>query len=62
MYLAVITYTLTRDYIPLTRITYQAFGLDKRKHRRSDAFFLARFEGLEPPTYCLEGSCSIQLS
>ncbi len=23
---------------------------------------LARMEGLEPPTYCLEGSCSIQLS
>ncbi len=23
---------------------------------------VARQEGLEPPTYCLEGSCSIQLS
>ena len=23
---------------------------------------MARFEGFEPPTYCLEGSCSIQLS
>ena len=23
---------------------------------------MARQEGLEPPTYCLEGSCSIQLS
>ena len=23
---------------------------------------VARWEGLEPPTYCLEGSCSIQLS
>ena len=23
---------------------------------------LARFKGLEPPAYCLEGSCSIQLS
>ena len=23
---------------------------------------MARLEGLEPPTYCLEGSCSIQLS
>ena len=23
---------------------------------------LVRQEGLEPPTYCLEGSCSIQLS
>ena len=23
---------------------------------------LARQEGLEPPAYCLEGSCSIQLS
>ena len=26
------------------------------------ALLLARQEGLEPPTYCLEGSCSIQLS
>ena len=23
---------------------------------------LVRQEGLEPPTYCLEGSCSIQMS
>ena len=23
---------------------------------------MARLEGLEPPAYCLEGSCSIQLS
>ena len=23
---------------------------------------MVRQEGLEPPTYCLEGSCSIQLS
>ena len=23
---------------------------------------MARLEGLEPPTYCLEGSCSILLS
>ena len=23
---------------------------------------MARQEGFEPPTYCLEGSCSIQLS
>ncbi len=28
----------------------------------SKAMLLARQEGLEPPTYCLEGSCSIQLS
>ena len=26
------------------------------------AVLMARQEGLEPPTYCLEGSCSIQLS
>ncbi len=26
------------------------------------AMLLVRQEGLEPPTYCLEGSCSIQLS
>ncbi len=24
--------------------------------------FMARLEGLEPPTHCLEGSCSIHLS
>ena len=24
--------------------------------------YVARQEGLEPPAYCLEGSCSIQLS
>ena len=31
IHLAVMTYTLSRDYIPLTRIAYQAFGLDKNK-------------------------------
>ena len=29
---------------------------------RGPAEEMARQEGLEPPTYCLEGSCSIQLS
>ena len=32
----------------------QSYGLDYRP--------LARLEGLEPPTHCLEGSCSIHLS
>ena len=30
--------------------------------KRTGEVKLARQEGLEPPTYCLEGSCSIQLS
>ena len=45
MQLKAITYTLLRDYIPLTRITYQVFGLDKTKHRFRGALFLARCEG-----------------
>lgn len=28
----------------------------------SPFFYLVRLEGFEPPTHCLEGSCSIQLS
>ena len=32
-------------------------------NQRSDGLLgLARLEGLEPPTGCLEGSCSIRLS
>ena len=61
IHLAVITYTLKRDYIPLTQITYQAFGLDKRKHRFCDAFFLARSKGFEPPFFRIGICCVIQL-
>ena len=42
MHLAVMTYTLTLDYIPLSRITYQAFGLDKNKTVRRLSYFLAK--------------------
>ena len=42
------TYTLKRDYIPLTRITYQAFGLDKNKTVQRLSYFLAEREGFEP--------------
>ena len=31
-------------------------------HHICFAIKMARLEGLEPPAYCLEGSCSIQLS
>ncbi len=37
----VMTYTLSCDYIPLKRITYQAFGLDKNKTVRRLSYFLA---------------------
>ncbi len=30
--------------------------------QRASSDVLARQEGFEPPTYCLEGSCSILLS
>jgi hypothetical protein len=33
-----------------------------RPVRLSFPFGLARLEGLEPPTRCLEGSCSVHLS
>ena len=39
---------------------YSTRRVDLVENRK--AVFLARQEGLEPPTYCLEGSCSIQLS
>ena len=45
MHFAVITYTLTRDYIPLSRITYQAFGLDKNKTVQRLSYFLVGEDG-----------------
>ncbi len=33
-----------------------------RSSQLSYIHHMACLEGLEPPTYCLEGSCSIQLS
>ena len=57
MHLAVMTYTLKRDYIPLSRITYQAFGLDKTKHRFRDALFLARLKG-----FCLGAARTYRLA
>ena len=42
------TYTLKRDYIPLTRITYQAFGFDKNKTVRRLSYFWRRCGDLNP--------------
>ena len=39
-----------RDYIRLTAIPYQSFGLDRKKQVSRLAFFLAPPEGLEPST------------
>ena len=33
-----------------------------QSHHSCDKKVMARCGGLEPPAYCLEGSCSIQLS
>ena len=39
----------TRDYIRLTAITYQSFGLDKNKALPKKCFiFMVRVTGLEP--------------
>ncbi len=41
------------------------FVFDTKKDLDNDPglnVFVVRLEGFEPPTYCLEGSCSIQLS
>ena len=35
----VMTYTLKRDYIRLTAITYQSCGLDKIKHLQKQVFY-----------------------
>ena len=40
----------------LTRVAFDSSSLFDAKGR------MARQKGLEPLTYCLEGSCSIQLS
>ena len=40
--------------------TWRSNQLSYTHHMKFDR--MARLEGLEPPTYCLEGSCSIQLS
>ena len=41
---------------------WRANQLRHTHHILFTAFSMARQEGLEPPAYCLEGSCSIQLS
>ena len=41
---------------------WRANQLRQYHHFKKRKALLARQEGLEPPTYCLEGSCSIQLS
>ncbi len=45
-YLSVIPYTLKRDYIRLAAITYQSFGMDKKRQSK-DCLFLVRCEGLK---------------
>ena len=40
----------------LDRVAFEHSSPKRKAHK------MARQEGLEPPTYCLEGSCSIQLS
>ena len=57
----VMTYTLSRDYIPLTLITYQAFSLDKNKTVQRLSYFLARLRGFEPPFFRIGICCVIQL-
>ena len=39
-----------------------SFLQNQKRHTLYDVFSLVRQKGVEPPTYCLEGSCSIQLS
>ena len=41
---------------------WRANQLRQYHHIQKSEALLARQEGLEPPTYCLEGSCSILLS
>ena len=49
------------DDIKLSSATLIRVAFDFRVQSTSP-MEVARQEGLEPPTYCLEGSCSIQLS
>ncbi len=46
------------DYIRLTAITCQSFGLDKNKTARRLSYFLAPQTGLEPVTLRLTAACS----
>ena len=45
------TYTLSRDYIPLTRITYQAFGLNKNKTVRRLSYFFEKVAQIRSPLH-----------
>ena len=47
-----------RFELTVSRATIWRFNQLSYIHHR----VMARLEGLEPPTHCLEGSCSIQLS
>ena len=42
--------------------TWRSNQLSYTHRMGSDYQGMACLEGFEPPTYCLEGSCSIQLS
>ena len=51
------------DYIRLTAITYQSFGLNKKRQVSEETcLFLVRMSGLEPPTPCMSSKYSDQLS
>ncbi len=50
IHLAVIAYTLTRDYIPLSRITYQPFGLDKKQDSPKTVLFFGAGGGTRTHT------------
>ena len=47
---------------PSGSICHRHMEFDCSSPKGLGTFYLARQEGLEPPTYCLEGSCSIRLS
>ena len=46
----------TRNHNPML------YQLNYAHHMRLEREGMVRLEGLEPPTHCLEGSCSIHLS
>ena len=47
---------------PASRATIWRANQLRHTHHIAEKKEMARLEGLEPPTYCLEGSCSILLS
>ena len=54
--------TRTRDTRNHNPMLYQLNYIHHRRERQYHVSDMVRQKGLEPPAYCLEGSCSIQLS